>query len=187
MMGKLKRYKPSIRNFGKGPQASMREDTAGEYVRYEDLAKLIHENKLLTDQRWREVVAGDYDLRPQPVSKRRLEDLERAEDRLISDRDYWEEKATELANDVGKHLGIDVGEHSNLNCPVQNAIDALHTQPPAPAEPTEAMIATLEQRISAHNERCREDCQAYTNLDCVDARNKGLTCERCPQHFLIED
>ena len=48
-------------------------------------------------------------------------------------------------------------------------------------------IATLEQRISAHNERCREDCQAYTNLDCVDARNKGLTCEHCPQHFLIED
>jgi len=47
------------------------------------------------------------------------------ETRLIIERDHWEEKATELANDIGKALGFDVGEHSNLNCPVQTAIDGV--------------------------------------------------------------
>lgn len=51
---------------------------------------------------------------------------------LIQERDYWEEKATELAEDVGKFLGIEMGEHSSDNCPVQNAIDVLfNTHPPA--------------------------------------------------------
>lgn len=45
---------------------------------------------------------------------------------LIDQRDYWEEKATELANDVGAFLGVDVGEHSLLNCPVQEAINAIY-------------------------------------------------------------
>lgn len=51
---------------------------------------------------------------------------------LIQERDHWEEKATELAEDVGKFLGIEMGEHSSENCPVQNAIDALfNAHPPA--------------------------------------------------------
>ncbi len=45
---------------------------------------------------------------------------------LVSDRDNWEEKATELANDVAAVLGVDVGEHTSANCPVQNAIDAVY-------------------------------------------------------------
>jgi len=43
----------------------------------------------------------------------------------IGQRDYWESKATELANDIGKALGFEVGEHSSANCPVQNAIDGV--------------------------------------------------------------
>lgn len=44
---------------------------------------------------------------------------------LIDERDYWSSKATELAELVGKHLDIDVGEHTSANCPVRNAILAL--------------------------------------------------------------
>lgn len=47
-------------------------------------------------------------------------------DQILKERDYWEEKATELAQDIGKALGFEVGEHSNLNCPVQNAIDSVY-------------------------------------------------------------
>lgn len=47
------------------------------------------------------------------------------ETKLMAERDHWEEKATELASDIGKVLGFDVGEHSNMNCPVQTAIDGL--------------------------------------------------------------
>ena len=42
---------------------------------------------------------------------------------LITERDYWEGKATELAEDVGELLDFEVGEHSSANCPVRNAID----------------------------------------------------------------
>ena len=44
---------------------------------------------------------------------------------IIIERDKWEDRATELAELVGKHLGIDVGEHSSANCPVGIAIEAL--------------------------------------------------------------
>ena len=43
----------------------------------------------------------------------------------VTQRDYWEEKATELANNIGKALRFEVGEHSNMNCPVQTAIDGV--------------------------------------------------------------
>ncbi|MEI8659364.1 hypothetical protein [Vibrio sp. Hal054] len=45
---------------------------------------------------------------------------------IIIARDRWEERATELASDVGTLLNIEVGEHSNANCPVQNALDAVY-------------------------------------------------------------
>jgi len=47
-------------------------------------------------------------------------------EQLITQRDYWEGKALELAEDVGKSLGFKTGEPSNCNCPVQNAIDGLY-------------------------------------------------------------
>ncbi len=47
-------------------------------------------------------------------------------EQIITERDYWEEKATELATDIGAALGFEVGEHSNINCPVQNAIDGVY-------------------------------------------------------------
>ena len=54
-----------------------------------------------------------------------IESLEKEIGELIKERDYWEEKAMELANDVGEALGFDVGERSNINCPVQSAIDGV--------------------------------------------------------------
>lgn len=42
---------------------------------------------------------------------------------MYDERQYWEEKASELAYDVAKYFGVDFGEHTNCNCPVQNAID----------------------------------------------------------------
>lgn len=41
----------------------------------------------------------------------------------IAKREHWEEKATELANDIAQFFDVDIGEHSNCNCPVQNAIN----------------------------------------------------------------
>ena len=46
-------------------------------------------------------------------------------DKIITERDYWEDKATELAVDVGNLLQVYIGEHSSVNCPVQNAIEGV--------------------------------------------------------------
>ncbi len=61
--------------------------------------------------------------------RRKIHDLNRqlAEERRMHghaavDRDHWEEMATNLANAVGKFLDRDVGEHSNMNCPVHTAM-----------------------------------------------------------------
>jgi hypothetical protein len=88
---------------------------------------------------------------------------ERAMTRLITERDYWEEKATELANDVGKHLGIEVGEHSNLNCPVQNAIDALSTG--------DGHAKSGNQRIG--KARCTDCVDGFCTMNCGPSSKTG--------------
>lgn len=54
-----------------------------------------------------------------------LSEGEREIAELLSERDYWEDKAVELASLVSSHLGQDFGEHSSSNNPVDNAIVAL--------------------------------------------------------------
>ncbi len=53
-------------------------------------------------------------------------DLDAELEDIINSRDYFEDKATELANDIGEYLGYEVGEHSSSNNPIQNAIDTLY-------------------------------------------------------------
>lgn len=57
----------------------------------------------------------------------KLELSDKEIEKEVIERDYWEEKATELAMAIGEHLGIDVGEHSSMNCPVRNALESLGT------------------------------------------------------------
>lgn len=44
-------------------------------------------------------------------------------DQLIDERDTAQEKAEELKDKLQDLYGVDFGEHSNANCPFQNAID----------------------------------------------------------------
>lgn len=44
---------------------------------------------------------------------------------VIADRDLYHEWADKLADAIGAHLGIDIGEHSNMNNPWAVAYDAL--------------------------------------------------------------
>lgn len=57
--------------------------------------------------------------------KKRIEELDSSLSEEVDSRDKWEEKATELATDVAVLLNVDIGEHSNCNCPVENAIEAV--------------------------------------------------------------
>lgn len=52
--------------------------------------------------------------------------VEDGELELIRERDCWEEKATALADAVGEYFGVDVGEHSSANCPIEEAHKVLN-------------------------------------------------------------
>jgi len=64
-------------------------------------------------------------------------------DRELKNRDHWEEKATELAELVGKIYDVDVGEHSSGNCPIQNALNV----PDEYHLPLDKKCKALEARI----------------------------------------
>lgn len=47
--------------------------------------------------------------------------IEDAIENEIEQRDFWEERATNIAVAVGDYFGIDVGEHTSNNCPIEEA------------------------------------------------------------------
>lgn len=52
-------------------------------------------------------------------------------DATLRDRDCYHEVADDLANGIAAHFGWDIGEHSSLNCPWQNALNMLAALPAA--------------------------------------------------------
>lgn len=54
-------------------------------------------------------------------------------DQTLSERDTYHEYADKLANAIATHLGVDIGEHSNLNNPWFKALEALESRSPAMA------------------------------------------------------
>lgn len=57
-----------------------------------------------------------------------MEEEERAHTTTIQERDHAVFMADALANAIGKHLDIEIGEHSNLNCPWQCALEHIESR-----------------------------------------------------------
>lgn len=53
---------------------------------------------------------------------------------LIDQRDNAEEWANKLAAAIAAHTGADIGEHSNMNCPWAEALEAIENASPAQTE-----------------------------------------------------
>lgn len=49
--------------------------------------------------------------------------LGQSETEVMTERDHWLECAEKLAAIVAKDNDLHIGEHSNCNCPIQNAIN----------------------------------------------------------------
>jgi hypothetical protein len=45
--------------------------------------------------------------------------------KLIDERDHAEDWADKLADAIGEYFGIDIGEHSDCNCPWETAFDSI--------------------------------------------------------------
>lgn len=72
------------------------------------------------------------------------EATDRALDEIIDQRDRCEEVADELADQIARITGVDIGEHSNANCPWQNAIEAAEEYKPAQAVDLDAVREALQ-------------------------------------------
>ena len=67
-----------------------------------------------------------------------------AKAQLIDERDHFESQAEQLKDKLQDLYGVDFGEHSNCNCPFQNAIDFDDsTLVLVPKEPTEKMLKAI--------------------------------------------
>ena len=54
----------------------------------------------------------------------RLVKEERLHGYAMEDRDHAEEMADKLADAIATLLGVEIGEHSNMNCPWEQALEA---------------------------------------------------------------
>jgi len=101
------------------------------------------------------------------LSQKRIQEQESDLGETIAERDYWESKATELAEDVGKALGIHIGEHTSRNCPVQNAIEGLYKMSTQIEiwRANEKRIQELEAAIRRHKLMHRKPAELTTFED----------------------
>lgn len=44
------------------------------------------------------------------------------DEQIMRERDYYHDMADKLADKIATFAGVDIGEHSNLNCPWENAL-----------------------------------------------------------------
>ena len=89
---------------------------------------------------------------------------------LIDDRDKAEESATHLAGLIGEYFGIQIGEHSNLNCPIRNALNELNDQL--------AMSVAMRESAGDHGSKpkmCNFQGCKHT-MDCAVHRNEHCDC-----------
>lgn len=64
--------------------------------------------------------------------------LERDLDQVMTERDSYHETADKLAFAIAEFFGIDIGEHSNLNCPWDRAMAAITAAVRQPDNASEA-------------------------------------------------
>ncbi|MFU4909473.1 hypothetical protein ACM7ZU_18180 [Pseudomonas aeruginosa] len=81
--------------------------------------------------------------------ERKLRDEENAHTTTIEQRDNAEHWADQLAKAIAERFGVDIGEHSNLNCPWNEALVWMQ-QPPAQAQHSvpEGFIGRLSEFLA---------------------------------------
>ncbi|HBO8933737.1 TPA: hypothetical protein L5D19_000644 [Pseudomonas aeruginosa] len=79
--------------------------------------------------------------------ERKLRNEENAHTTTIEQRDNAEHWADQLANAIAERFGVDIGEHSNLNCPWNEALVWMQ-QPPAQAQHSVPEGVTIERDVA---------------------------------------
>ncbi len=93
----------------------------------------------------------------QEQAQKKIADLEKAYQKELNDsiqtieqRDYWEEQATNLAQRVGEYFDVPVGEHSNMNCPIEEALKILDGEYVTKFDQQPAWLLKSTQELATH-------------------------------------
>ena len=104
-------------------------------------------------------------VQPDPVP---YDKHERECGKLIDERDHAQDWADKLAGAIGEHFGIDIGEHSNCNCPWETAFDNMPDAPAADGGEVEpADDSSTVYRIGDLGNQIR-------NLGCLQKHNEEM-------------
>jgi|GEM_PF-4256310 len=129
-----------------------------------------------------EYVRADLSRRTQPEGEARPTD-DKLWDETLRDRDTYHEWADKLAGAIAIHFGVDIGEHSNANCPWHEALEAILSAPDraegeAPQAVYRAVIEEAAQVFesgAAHNRKAGRTVFAHAQQDRADRLRATLS------------
>ncbi|WP_069351810.1 hypothetical protein [Burkholderia cenocepacia] len=103
---------------------------------------------------------------PAPASARPTDD--ELWDQTLRERDEYHETADKLAAAIAKHFGVDIGEHSNLNCPWDEALVVIEN-----AAPASAPVGLTDEDIESMANACGLHGVRQAVVKCVRALLEG--------------
>ncbi|KVR83065.1 hypothetical protein [Burkholderia vietnamiensis] len=88
-------------------------------------------------------------------------------DQTLHERDNYQEWADKLANAIAAHLNVDIGEHSNVNNPWREALEAIENAAPAsaPVGLTDELRAVMQDAARSLSVRADELKESNTSID----------------------
>lgn len=89
-------------------------------------------------------------------------------DQTLQERDCYHEIADKLACAIAEHFGVEIGEHSSMNNPWENALDAIEKLTPVQV----VDLSLIEQITKLEAER--DELQRVIVRQEIDNRNAGL-------------
>jgi len=105
-------------------------------------------------------------------------------EQTIGERDHYHDMADKLAEAIGKHFGIEIGEHSNMNCPWHTALDwikntttvaEMRLAAPAAQAPAPTAAEVRKQALEEAAQACENERVEDTGTDGDTGYNNAIT------------
>ncbi|MBR7900294.1 hypothetical protein [Burkholderia multivorans] len=102
-------------------------------LRRHDFGRYIHERLAADFACALAQYLRDREAAPQPAQADARPTDDELWDQTLRERDEYHEAADKLAAAIAQHFGVDIGEHSNANCPWDEALEVIENAAPADA------------------------------------------------------
>lgn len=106
-----------------GGIADYKEDGYHGWVQCIECLAITDKYYAWRDKNWKEKATNDWNDRVPSTDQDKLQIEEAEHLKTIKERDNYHDVADQLANAIADHFGVDIGEHSNVNCPWGNALE----------------------------------------------------------------